>query len=277
MQASIAQVAALTIYGNAYLLRANATAGFYPENSTFEHCEFVNFIDRVQEQTEWIEVPFASNPLEWFERLRKEGIDTLRMAFGRSGQTQTADRMLVGFVGGGGRWLIEAQSSGLSDFWEGRWQLGDRSRPDRRIWRITYARIAKRQPQLQPQGLENLPGLSHELDRQLAEIEEFARSQKLENFANLFQSARSRLHSDPPYPDQYHSDLTRTEFLPRVACQLLAACQDAWVFGGMGSWNDQGFDAITQPRYEALSEGLYQLLNRAIVVAANSSSYGTLT
>jgi hypothetical protein len=49
------------------------------------------------------------------------------------------------------------------------------------------------------------------------------------------------------------------------------------VFGGMGSWNDQGFDADTQLRYEALSEKLYQLLNRAIVVAANSSSYGTLT
>jgi len=108
-------------------------------------------------------------------------------------------------------------------------------------------------------------------------MEEFARSEKLDNFAELFSRAQSRLHSDPPFSDQYHSDLSPPELLPLAACRLIAACQDAWVFGGMGSWNDQGFDAETQPRYEALSERLYQLLNFAVVTAANSSSYGTFT
>ena len=52
----------------------------------------------------------------------------------------------------------------------------------------------------------------------------------------------------------------------------MRGCLAVW-----GSWNDQNFGAGTQPRYEELSEKLYQLLNRAIVMAANSSSYGTLT
>ncbi|MFZ0733774.1 MAG: hypothetical protein WAM79_15730 [Candidatus Sulfotelmatobacter sp.] len=277
MQTSIAQIAALTIYGNAFLLRPSAVADFYPANSTFQHCEYINFLDLRKDGGKWIEEPFAADPLAWFAALRKQEIDTLRMQYGPSGQTQAADRELVGFVGGGGRWLIEAQRSGLSDFWEARWQVGDRNRADRKIWRVTYVRIAKDQPPILPQGLENLDKLSKEFEQNLVEIEEFARSQKIDNFANIFKSARARLHSDPPSSDQYHSDLTRPEFLPPSACQLLAACQDAWVFGGMGSWNDQSFDAATQPRYEVLSEKLYQLLNRVVIMAANASSYGTLT
>jgi len=153
MQTSIAQVAALTIYGNSFLLRPGAAASFYPANSTFQGCEFVNFIDLRKDENNWVEEPFASDPLAWFEALRKQGIDTLRMQYGSSGRSQPADRMLVGFAGGGGRWLIEAQISGASDFWEPRWQLGDRSRKDQRIWRVTYARLAKNQPSIQPQRL----------------------------------------------------------------------------------------------------------------------------
>lgn len=277
MQTSIAQVVALTIYGNACLLRPSAAAGFYPANSTFQYCEYVNFVDLRAEGNQWLEEAFASDPLVWFETLRKHGVNTLRMQYGSSGQAQPADRMLVGFIGGGGRWLMEAQQSGLSDLWEASWKVGDRTRKDQRIWRVTYRRVAANQPLIRPHGREDPERLLHEFDRHLIAIEEFAREQKLRNFADLFQRARSRLHSDPPYSDQYHSDLTRPELVPITACRLLAACQDAWVFGGMGSWNDQGFDAAAQPKYEALSEKLYQLLNRATVVAANSSSYGTLT
>ncbi len=276
MQTSIAQIVALTIYGNAFLVRADTATGFYPGNSTFRSCEIVNFIDLPKEGTESLKEPFAVNPFDWFEGLKREGVKQLRMTYGASGQTHSADRMLVGFVGGGGRWLIEAQHSGLSDLWESRWHLGDRTRPDKKIWRVTYARIARRQSQNRAQGLENLELLSKELECQLTELEEFAHSQKLVDFAKLFGSVRSRLHSESPAPGLYHADLIRPDLLPVAACQLLAACQDAWVFGGMGSWNDQSFDPITQLRYEALSEQLYQLLNRAIVAAANSSSYGTL-
>lgn len=277
MQTSIAQLAALTIYGNAYLLRPGAVAGFYPANSTFQFCESVNFIELHKDGNNWVEEPFAGDPVIWFEALRKHRVDTLRMQYVPSGQTQPADRMLVGFVGGGGRWLIEAKTSGMSDVWEARWQIGDRTRKDRKIWRVTYAMLAKNQPALQPQRLEDLDRQLQDLEQDLVAMEEFARSQKLDNFAELFRRARSRLHSEPPYSDQYHSDLTRPDFLPPVACKLLAACQDAWVFGGMGSWNDQGFDGEIQRRYEELSEKLYQWLNSTIVVAVNSSSYGTFT
>jgi hypothetical protein len=40
----------------------------------------------------------------------------------------------------------------------------------------------------------------------------------------------------------------------------------------MGAWNDQSFKGEAKALYEQLSENLYQLLNSAIVAAANSSA-----
>ncbi len=271
MQTPIAQVVAL-IHGNAFLTTKSSLAEFYPANSTFKFCESVVFIDLRQNGNKWESESYAGDPITWLEALRNQGVRSLRMMYGPSAGTQVADRMLVGFVGGGGRWLIECGGRGTSDFWEARWQVGDRNRADRKIWRVTYSRIAKGQRSV-PSEAEDLQSLLEEFEHNLRDIGDFARSQRLDNFARLFESARSRLQSNPPYLNQNHSDLAPVGLLPNLACRLLAASQDAWVFGGMGSWNDMGsFDSTTQPRYEELSEKLYRLLNRVTVAAANSSA-----
>jgi len=56
-----------------------------------------------------------------------------------------------------------------------------------------------------------------------------------------------------------------------AACMLKAATH-AWVFGGMGSWNDLGFEGDTRKEYDRVSEGLFQVLNEAIAIAATSSA-----
>ena len=65
-------------------------------------------------------------------------------------------------------------------------------------------------------------------------------------------------------------DLARGGRLPLDARQILGAAQAAWVFGGMGSWNDLGFEGHAQDEYTALSDELFSLLNQAICEAANS-------
>ena len=139
MQGMIAQAVALTIHGNAALRVANTfdANAFYPANSTFKFCESVNFSDRTRNSTQFALTPYANDPIAWLEKLKHEGVTTLRIAYGSSGQTQVADRMLVGFVGGGGKWLIEAVGNG-SDYWESGWQVGDRGRADKKIWRVNY-------------------------------------------------------------------------------------------------------------------------------------------
>jgi hypothetical protein len=61
------------------------------------------------------------------------------------GTQNVPDRMLAGFVGGGGRWLIEAVNPPGSDDWPARWEVGDRTRADRKIWRVTYGRVSRAQ------------------------------------------------------------------------------------------------------------------------------------
>jgi len=48
------------------------------------------------------------------------------------------------------------------------------------------------------------------------------------------------------------------------------ASRSAWVFGGMGSWNDMGFEGAAREEYESVSEDLYQTVNDTIVAAVNA-------
>ncbi len=47
--------------------------------------------------------------------------------------------------------------------------------------------------------------------------------------------------------------------------------QKAWVFGGMGSWNDLWFEGEAQGEYDRVSDRLFQTVNEAIRAAANTS------
>ena len=72
----------------------------------------------------------------------------------------------------------------------------------------------------------------------------------------------------------YHQDLAPGGVLTDLASALLDACQKAWVFGGMGSWNDLGFEGDSQRDYERMSESLFGAVTRAIAGAASSAFAG---
>ena len=283
MQGTIAQIVALTTYGNVFLTDASAfdIAAFYPGNSTFQFCEHVRFVDLKRSDGGWEDADYAVDPVKWFTCLRQDGVYALRLTYSstnsqRLGDKKIADRMLAGFVGGGGRWLIEAIKSGRSDYWEGRWEIGDRKRKDRRIWRVKYGRIASNQASA-PNPEIDVSALKKQLNENLEAISTFARRQNLVDFAKAFDAAIVELSSQEPLKGVYHGYLAPIGALPLSANQLLGAAQVAWVFGGMGSWNDQGFQGDDQAAYDQLSEDLYQLLNTAIVTGANAGAPGRPT
>lgn len=277
MLGSVAQVIALTAFGNAFLQGPQTVSSptFFPSNSTFQFCEYVHFADVPASSKSKQETVWATDPAAWFDRLRKEGYVALRLHYGAVGGKTVGtyhfpDRMLAGFVGGGGRWLIEAIGPRGSDYWEARWDLGDRSRADRKIWRVTYVRIAHSQvtPATGPDDLENL---KRTLDTTLLELQTYATNHKLDSFAAIFQKSRMQLTTEVIGKDLYHSDLTPKGQLSLTAEQLLAASQLGWVFGGMGSWNDVAPQADKE--YEQLSERLFDLLNRTYVDVANTTAH----
>jgi hypothetical protein len=271
MQGPIAQVISLTAHGNAYLSGVSSN-DFYPGNSTFRFCEYVRFVDFAEGETPE-ERPYADNPLSWFERLKQEGAQTVRMHHvptegQQEGKETVPERRLVGFIGGGGRRLLEVTKRNGSDFWEGRWEAGDEGREDQRVWRVTYGRIATDYPSIDSPSTD-LASLEGSLSENLHAIATFARSHKLDGFAEAFEKGLAQLISVDPLAGLYHNDLAPTGTLPLPALQLLAAAQSAWVFGGMGSWNDMAFEGEDQSTYDRLSEDLYQVLNDAIVASAN--------
>lgn len=266
MQGPIAQIIALTIYGNS-IVQGNTTdiEEFYPGNSTFRFCEYVKFVDIKGKE----EKQYAESPISWFRKLKEEGVIAFRLIYGPSGNKNISDRMSVGFVGGGGRWLIETISPDGSDYWEARWEVGDQNHFDKLIWQVTYGRVASGERTLIHESLDGSK-IKAELSENLVEISKFASEHELEGFAAAFDKGHAALESKNPYSEVYHKDISPKNFLDLEASQLLAASQAAWVFGGMGSWNDLGFDGDDQEKYEHLSDELYRLLNESYLMAANS-------
>jgi|SRR5690348_3732721 hypothetical protein len=275
MQGTLIQIIALTIYGNAYLTDHDIDE-FFPNNNAFKFCEYVRFVDLEQTDSGHEELPYAQDPVQWFARLQREGAEALRMIYQPSGgkqigQEKVSGRMLVGFIGGGGRWLIEVQKGSRSDRWEGRWQIGDKDRKDQLIWRVHYGRVATEQP-LHPQMPIGASGLKRLLGENLEALAEFATAHKLDNFATAFKTGLAALSSPEPFKNAFSSHFAPAGKLALAPSQLLAASQAAWVFGGMGSWNDLGFEGDDKATYERLSEDLYMLLNTAVVFAANATA-----
>jgi len=277
MLGAVAQSIALTAHGNAFLQKSGAVASpaFYPWNSTFRFCADVRFVDVTITGSSREETAWAPDPMAWFDRLAKEGTYALRLRYGAVGggtvgSYQVPERMLAGFAGGGGRWLIEVIGPRGSDYWEARWEVADRSRADGKIWRVTYERVA-RDEVTQEAGRDDLENLKHRLETALLEIQGYASAHRLNNFAAIFAESRSQLSAEAPGKDVDHCDLALNGQLGLTARQVLAAAQLSWVFGGMGSWNDTAHDQ-SDKEYERLSEELFALLNRAYVAVANATA-----
>jgi hypothetical protein len=268
LQGTIAQAAALAIFGND-ILRGYSRQNFWPASTVFKFCKAVRFVALSGEATRPTESLFAEDPGQWISRLRDEGATSLRLHDIPRNDPRISDRMSVGFVGGGGRWLIETRRAQASDLWEAQWQVMNKDDPDQKIWGVTYFRTSHGGAHI-PTQPRNLATLRDDLSIVLAKIEAFAIRQKLEHFAGVFRNAAGKLSSDHPLSETYHSDLAPTAAMPLEAKRILGAVQTAWVFGGMGSWNDVGFDGDKE--YDALSGQLFLLLNQALCSAVNATS-----
>jgi hypothetical protein len=270
MQTTIAQPIYLVISGNAALGSDAATIG-WPDARVFTFCHRVAFVSIVERAGPPGKRPYAPNPNAWLARMHAEGTQQLQIHHLCGDTARLPDRAGVAFVGGGGRWVIEALKDNRSDLWEATWQVTHRDDPSRRIWTVTYGRIARAIeplaiPRADPQALQAA------LKASLEAIAAFARAERLAIFAAAFERSLEVLESEHPDMGASFRDLPQLSTVPLVSRQLLGAVEAGWVFGGMGSWNDLGFEEITQATYDRLSEALFAGINAALVVAANSTA-----
>ena len=221
-----------------------------------------------------MEFVVARTPDEWISHLRDRGATAARLVRKAQNDPRISDRMSAGFVGGGGLWQMELpQNDGQSEFWASRWEVGDKNAPERRIWRVTYALIAK--DQTKSDNRRSLLTVKEEFRTSLELIHSFSERENCGGFTKCFADALKAM-DDPTADIGYHKDLALPGQLGPDAASMLKAAMSAWVFGGMGSWNDMGFDGAKQKEYEMVSERLFNVLNEAIEVAASSSANGKM-
>lgn len=270
MNGTNAQFVSLTCHGNAFL-RGLPANRFFPANSTCQFCERVTFVELSKpffgkpKETE-----VASTPDEWFGYLKRTLARGVKLVSSPRNDPNLSDRMSAGFVGGGEAWSMEVvHANGRSVYWRSRWEVGDQNAPNRRIWRVTYGRVSDSKTYaVSPDGLASI---EDKLQAALQEIHEFARRNNCGGFTDCFARALAVLAGSSVDQRAYHQDLSPTGILSSEAVRILDACQHAWVFGGMGSWNDMGFDGEDGKVYDQVSERLFRAINEAIPASANNS------
>lgn len=271
MNGPIAQIVALTCYGNAFL-EGGTVAGVFATNSTGQFCDRVTFVEVVKPLLrKQREIEIAKSPDEWFSYLKGRGARGIRLVRQAQNDPQMSDRMSAGVVGGGGTWSLEVLlPKERSEFWQARWEVWNQNAPDRRIWRVTYGRV--NEARSKPYAGQSLQAAAERLLTALREIHAFSERHDCGGFSDSFSRGISSLTGAERHG--YHQDLSPPGLLPAKALAVLDASQSAWVFGGMGSWNDMGVDGVDGKEYDRVSEQLFQTLTDSICVAANAGVKG---
>lgn len=256
MQTAIIRDLVLVAAGN-NLIQENTARRFWPDYEIFQYSKECVFVDENG-------ALLAPDPNAWLETIQKS-YDGLWLDYMGQNAASVPDRMTQGFVGGGRRWLIRAVRGGITELWEGGDELGDKNDPSGKIWNSGYVRITADWKEKRAPG-KSIAEMKAALDGTLQKIGGFARAKKEDNFAESFDSARAALTGRP-----VRDPLFLNGELSREAAQLWQAIGSAWVFGGMGSWNDIVFEGADHETYVQLSEELYAALNEATAVVANST------
>ncbi len=265
MNGELAQNIALIAHGNVFLSGLGSLEELTVTNSTFQYVyavEFVRIATRLIFRRQ--ETVIAAGTADWFQQLKREGVNRLSLFVGRPFPGKLLPHVSVAFA----RrqcWGILAGGEKKAQLWSSSWQCEQPG--TRKPWKVTYA--ANRRSR---RGLRRAPDLvrrSAELAERLREIKTFAETQGLRDWAEWFERALLRL-GDPSAAIRYHPDLLPTCGYSPLAREVVAAAVEAWVFGGMGSWNDLSIPAAKHLTYQRLSARLYDAVLLAIQDGVNS-------
>lgn len=261
----LAQVICLSGYGSRWLAQPALSdpPTLDRDNSTFQFVGSLEF--RLPGGPGAYELR-ADTVADWLRQLRDRGVARLWLvvpeAKAVTGLGRPEDeQMLAGFANAG-RWSLATTGGRGGEIWHATWTVGDRAASDRRIWSVRYEGAYV--DHLIPQRPDLLTARSH-LTEALQSARDFATRQQMDTWPAWFDRA---LAGDPDIP--YHPDMLPASYTGQ-ARQLAAMAVKAWVFGGMGSWNDVYLDdRDAAAEYAAVSRNLYSALLRALLASVNS-------
>ena len=260
MNGELAETICLAAHASEWLRADTTEPPSLEGNSTFQYVGSLrfNYEHSLHARIE------ATDVGSWCLQLRERGVERVWLIkIPPSGPL--ADRIAASFAGGG-TWAMLATAGDRQELWRGAWLVGNRDAPNKKIWAVTHsgapiAGIEVRTP--------SITTVQEALLRALDGAREFAAEQDLEMWADWFSSAMAEADADAPTP-RFHADMLPMTGYTNEARRLLAVAVGSWVFGGMGSWNDLGFDEPYATRYDELSAQLYGSMMAAFLACVNS-------
>lgn len=259
MNGELSQLICLATYGTAWLRNGASTEPppILSTNSTFK---FVNSTQFTRDGAD------SSDPATWLRSLRSRGVRRLWLAQPdvppvRSRWPYLQPHLEVAFANGG-HWFALATGEAPSEAWHANWSVIEPRPADNRIWQVRYE--ASDAANLGPQRTD-LANARSALDAALTNARAFAQQAELPEWSAEFTEAIEIDDDRPPY----EPDLMDPTF-PAEARHLIAKASRSWVFGGMGSWNDVGFEDQTQRAAHAdVSSRLFDAVMSACLAAVN--------
>jgi hypothetical protein len=261
MNTGLAQLVALTAHGNV-ALRSSAHYSRLENTTLFRFVGALSFGVAAEAEPNDPVTPDA-----WFRSLAQRGIVRLylvRLPPEPEAALSAYDRSA--FANGEQAAIAAVDRQGRMELWVPQWisveQHGGKS-----AWVLRYRGFHGGAWSEALKG-RSVADVTTALREVLKEIAVFAADNGLERWADNFESAASSL--GPTAADHSADLLPETAYGPD-ARRLLTAAMSGWVFGGMGSWNDTGpANSDEYPRYEELTQQLYDTIMDALVASANA-------
>ena len=264
MNGELAALIALSLHGNDWLAsESRAAPDLDTANSAFQYVATVQATSpqrRLLGTRTWT----AEGVAAWLRFVKDTKARRLYLVIGGSPSSGLPDPVAASFANGG-RWALVSDGS-TPRLWRSQWAVQDRNRPDQRIWAVRLIGDPLRRPwRAEPPA--SLSVARDDLRSALETIRAFAERAELTTWAAWFGEALDLLAAPEPLIP-YNPDLAPAT-ISVESRQLLAAAVKAWVFGGMGSWNDLGFDdEALQAEYAQRTGVLYGSVLAAFVAVA---------
>jgi len=260
MNLEIAQLVALVTHGNTYLMSKPNTQP--PEIThdlrVFETIKRIKFIEK-KGPLEKAQTQLSDGTAGWYRYLKDHKVRRLRIiTIDWSKERPDLPAVMASAFAGCGNWAILSEGTKADTVWFPRYL--DTGKDEA----LTF--VGTQLDKRFPEGSTDLDAAEKNLKTALTNIKDYAMKEKVgDNWVGIFTRALEILDSDEP------SRAFITELLPESgyghkAYRLLQAASEAWVFGGMGSWNDMGGDE----RYSTVTDALYNAMIDGIITATYS-------
>jgi hypothetical protein len=265
MNGELAQVIALVAHGNNLLNHPEISKSDLSGNSTFQYVNEVKFV-RYKSTLDKKGVLVAGNMVDWFDSLRKRHAKRLWNIGFAWDRSDLAEHIAVAFSGGSPIAIQVDLPEGF-ELWYPLWKTGGQPQ---KPWFVEYRGLVFQYSHAAE--LMDLADVKSKLRLAISMAEQFASRPgvDLNGWAEIFNKAINLLDSETSIAP-YHPDMLPVAGFSSEARQILAAAAQAYVFGGMGSWNDLGFDKPElQKEYEEVTRILYQAVKMSTLMASNS-------